>query len=173
MWLKLADTNSFNGQPIKQPDLKERTLYGMNVSVASLKAFSEHGRKLASLGQGPAVCVTRVKMLDTEFPQVDFEIAAWLDAVQAPLSLQMAAERPWKIFSNAGLALAAPEAGKAGLPSALPGQNVGQPPAHLQQVSTAAVQQATEVLDAVQVPVTPTPSKPVSDTDIDDAVGTW
>ena len=175
VWLKLADTTQVNGQPIQQPGLKDRTLYGMNVSVASLKSFSEHGRKLASMGQGPAVCVTRIKMLDTEFPQVDFEIAAWLDAVQAPLSLQMAAERPWKIFSNAGLALAAPEAGKAGLPSALPGQNVGQPPAHLQTASVqqAAVQQANEVLDAVQVPATPTPSKPVTDTDIDDAVGTW
>lgn len=172
VWLKLADTNMVNGQPLKQPELKERTLYGMNVSVASLKAFSEHGRKLASMGQGPAVCVTRVKMLDTEYPQVDFEIAAWLDAVQAPLSLQMAAERPWKVFSNAGLALAAPETPKAGLPSALPGQQgVGQPPAHLQQTSAAAVQQASEVVEAI--PATPTPSKPVANTDIDDAVGKW
>jgi hypothetical protein len=170
VWLKLADSNVVNGQPLKLPDLKERTLYGMNISVASLKAFSEHGRKLASMGQGPAVCVTRVKMLDMEYPQVDFEIAAWLDAVQAPLSLAMSAERPWKIFSNAGLALAAPDAAKPGLPSALPGQqSVGQPPAHLQQ----ATQPASEVVDSVQLPVTPTPAKPVSNQDIDDAVGKW
>lgn len=167
IWLKLADTASFNGKPIEQPGLKERTLYGMNVSVASLKAFSEHGRTLASMGQGPAVCVTRIKMLDTEFPQVEFEIAAWLDAVQAPLSLQMAAERPWKIFSNAGLALAAPEVSKPGLPSALPGQSAGLPPAHLQQGTAAA----TEVIDAV--PATPTPNKPVTSQDIDDAVSNW
>lgn len=168
VWLKLADTNVVNGQALKQPDLKERTLYGMNVSVASLKAFSDHGRKLASLGQGPAVCVTRIKMLDTEFPQVDFEIVAWLDAVQAPLSLQMANERPWKVFSNAGLALAAPETPKAGLPSALP----GQVPAHLQQASTT--QPPFDVdMPATTVAPTPTPSKPVTDGDIDDAVGKW
>jgi hypothetical protein len=167
VWLKLADSNVVNGQPLKLPELKERTLYGMNISVASLKAFSEHGRKLGALGQGPAVCVTKVKMLDTEFPQVDFEIAAWLDAVQAPLSLAMAAERPWKVFSNAGLALAAPEAAKPGLPSALPGQQgAGLPPAHLQQG-------ATEVLDAVQIPASPTPTKAVSNGDIDDAVSKW
>jgi hypothetical protein len=169
VWLKLADSNIVNGQPLKLPNLKERTLYGMNISVASLKAFSEYGRKLASLGQGPAVCVTRVKMLDMEYPQVDFEIAAWLDAVQAPLSLAMSAERPWKIFSNAGLALAAPDVAKPGLPSALP----GQPPAHLQPVNQVAVQQTAEILDVVQMPVTPTPAKPVSNADIDDAVGKW
>jgi len=163
IWLKLADSQVING--VTFPGLKERTLYGMNVSVASLKAFSEHGRKLASMGQGPAVCVTKIKMLDTEFPQVDFEIAAWLSAEQAPLSLQMAAERPWKMFSNAGLALSAPEASKPGLPSALPGQpGAGAPPQHLQ---------ASEVVDAVQTPTTPTPSKPVSNGDIDDAVGKW
>lgn len=172
VWLKLADTNVVNGQPIKLPELKERTLYGMNITVASLKAFSDHGRKLASLGQGPAVCVTRIKMLDMEYPQVDFEIAAWLDAVQAPLSLQMAAERPWKIFSNAGLALAAPEGStKAGLPSALPGQQV---PAHLQpqaQTTAAPAPAQQEVLDAV--PASPPPSRPVPNEDIDDAVGKW
>lgn len=160
IWLKLADTNEFNGKVLEQPALPERTLYGMNVSVASLKAFSEHGRRLASMGQGPAVCVTKIKMLDTEFPQVDFELKAWLDAVQAPLSLQISAERPWKMFSNAGLALAAPEASKAGLPTALP----GQPPAHLQQPPQ-------NVSNVVDMPASD--AKPVNPQDIDDAVGTW
>lgn len=171
VWLKLADTNVVNGQPLKLPPLAERTLYGMNVTVASLKAFSEHGRALAAMGQGPAVCVTKVIMLDMEYPQVDFEIKAWLSAEQAPLSLKIASERPWKIFSNAGLALSAPEPAKAGLPSALPGQQgAGQPPAHLQQTSQAAVQHASEVLDATR---TPTPTRTVPDADIDDAVGKW
>lgn len=174
VWLKLADNNVVNGKPLELVGLADRTLYGMNVSVASLKAFSEHGRKLASMGQGPAVCVTRVKMLDTEFPQVDFEIAAWLDAVQAPLSLQISNDRPWNVFKNAGLALSAPEAAKPGLPSALPGQQgVGQPPAHLQAVNQSAAQDASEVVESASVPATPTPSKPVSNTDIDDAVGKW
>ena len=170
VWFKLADGNKINGTEVPLPPLKERTLYGMNVTVASLKSFSEHGRKLASLGQGPAVCVSRLKMLDTEFPQVDFELVSWLNAEQAPLSLQMAAERPWKVFSNADLALAAPEGGapKAGLPTALPGQQV---PAHLQ--TGAAPNPPFETGTVVEMAQPPMPSKTVSNGDIDAAVDNW
>lgn len=114
IWVVLADDPA---------PISERTLYGMNVTVASLKAFSEHGRKLAALGQGPAVAVTRIVMLDTEYPQVEFELKAWLDAQTAPQSLKLAAERPWKInYSHAGLALSAPDAAAstAQLPLAVP-----------------------------------------------------
>lgn len=147
IWLKLSESD----QPFS-----ERTMYGLNVTVASLKAFSEHGRKLASLGQGPAVAITRLKMLDMEYPQLDFEIAGWLDADTAPQSLKIAEQRPWKIqYANAGLALSAPDAGgaKAQLPMSAP-----QVPAHLQKP-------ATEVTD-----VTP---KASPNTNIDDEIGRW
>lgn len=173
VWLKLADSNQLGGKPYgpAQVPFADRTLYGLNVSVASLKSFSDHGRKLASLGQGPAVCVTRLKMLDLEYPQLEFEIAAWLDAELAPQSLKLANERPWKIqYKNAGLALAMGEsvgggAAKTQLPLSVPAhlQVMAQRPA-----ATAAALPAG-VTDAVQAPPPATP--PVAD--IDDAIGKW
>jgi hypothetical protein len=168
IWLKVADGNKVGDKPFEQPSFTDRTMYGVNISVASLKSFAEHGRLLAGMGQGPAVCVTRLSMVDSEFTQVEFSLNAWLDATTAPLSLKLAADRPWKMFTSAGLALSAPEAGsqRAGLPSALP----GQPPAHLQELTKQANVggQPAEVMDAPATQV-----KPVADGDIDDAVATF
>lgn len=161
IWVKLASTNEVNGKPFEVGPFAERTMYGLNVTVASLKAFSEHGRKLASMGQGPSVCVTRLVMADSEFPQLEFELAAWLSAEDAPQSLKLAAERPWKLqYANAGLALAdaSGSSNRSSLPTSLP----GQPPAHLQQG------QASTVVDA-----TPAAAKPVSDKNIDDEISNW
>lgn len=163
VWLKLAPGNEATGIKGEYPEglkpFADRTLYGLNVTVASLKTFSEHGRKLASMGQGPAVCVTRLVMLDKEFPELDFEIIAWLDATDAPQSLKIANDRPWKIsYANAGLALSH-DGGpvKSSLPTSLP----GQPPAHLQRSNDAV----NNVTDA-----TVTPSKPATGQDFDDAI---
>lgn len=163
IWLKLAPGNKEIPAPGQEAKITaesnkpfaDRTMYGMNVTVASLKAFSEHGKALGALGQGPAVCVTRMVMLDKEYPELEFKIQSWLDAETAPQSLKIAAERPWKIHVNAGLALAAPDGGaKGGLPTALPGV-----PEHLKQQAAAATQPATDA------------AKPVGN--IDDAVGNW
>jgi hypothetical protein len=167
-WLKLADGNMIKeGQMMKsfeQPSFSERTMYGLNVTVASLKSFSEHGRILAGLGVAPAVAVTRLKMLDGEFPQLEFEVAAWLDAELAPQSLKIANERPWRMFKAAGLALSAPEGGaqRTALPSNLP----GQVPAHVQ--NTASDPNVVDATPAVAKPV-----KQVSEGDIDDAVANF
>lgn len=152
IWLKAAPNKDIPGS---DKPFNDRTLYGMSVTVASLKAFADHGRALAALGQGPAVAVTKMIMLDKEYPQLDFKIEAWLDAETAPLSLKMAAERPWNInFKNAGLALAMGEsamgnAPKATLPMAVPD--------HLKP-------KAVDVTDP-----RPTPSA----ADFDDAVNAW
>lgn len=163
IWLKLAAGNLVNGKPFEEcvKPFAERTLYGLNITVASLKSFSDHGRKLASLGQGPAVCVTRMTMADAEYPQVEFDIHAWLDADTAPQSLKLQMERPWRIqYASAGLALAGAEEGstRQALPSNLP----GQVPAHLQ--TQAFAQQPVAQQPAQQ-------SRPAGD--IDDAVGKW
>jgi hypothetical protein len=145
IWIVLAN----DPKPIE-----ERTMFGMNVTVASLKSFSEHGRMLASQGQGPAVCVTTATMLDTEFPQVEFSLKAWLPVEQVGYTLKASNERPWKMFSSAGLALAMNESASKGstLPTMLPGQSVvGAAPA--------------------SAPTKPVADKPVAD--IDDAVGKW
>jgi len=165
IWLKLADTNVVNGVPFKVEPFEDRTLYGMNVTVASLKAFSEHGKLLSSLGQGPAVCVTQLVMLDMEYPQLEFKLKSWLDAEAAPLALALAEKRPWKIkYANAGLALAAPDGGaKSSLPTSLPGL-----PAHLQKATEVAEAVGTQtVIDAPEQ----ASAKPVGN--IDDAISNW
>lgn len=171
IWVKLAAGNFVSpgpGLPPKEYEeglkpFADRTMFGLNVTVASLKAFSEHGRLLSSLGQGPSVCVTQLVMIDSEFPQLEFKLHAWLDAVDAPLSLELAEKRPWKIkYANAGLALAGPDGGaKAGLPTSLPGV-----PQHLKPKTEA---QGTQTV----VDETPTTAKPVDPKAIDDAVGNW
>jgi hypothetical protein len=137
--------------------IADRVQYGLNVTVASLKAFSEYGRTLTSYGQAPCVAITKIKMVDSEFPQVEFELAGWADAETAPQTLRIASERPWKInYANAGLALGMNE--NVGRPSTLPGL-----PDHLKP--QPPVQDATVV--------TPTQSPKVSAGQIDDAVGKW
>jgi len=168
IWVKLADGNVYDGKPYELKPFADRTMYGLNVTVASLKAFSEHGNLLQSLGQGPSVCVTRLKMVDAEYPQIEFELKAWLSAELAPLSLELAAKKPWKVFTNAGLALAAPEGGaRSGLPTSLPGV-----PEHLKQATASATEPTgtQTVLDAVQ---STEAVKPVDTKKIDDAVGNW
>jgi hypothetical protein len=165
-WFVLAEGNTPAGAnspvPVK-PVISERTMYGLNVTVASLKAFSDHGKRLAQLGQGPAVCVTRLRMLDMEYPQLDFELHAWLSAQDAPQTLKLAHDRPWKIqYANAGLALAAPDS--SGPKTTLP----MQVPDHLRNVQVAP---ATDVpfKDAVNtVAANPAPTG-----NIDDQVNNW
>lgn len=143
IWIKLAAGNLLNGKPYApcEAPFKERQLYGMGVTVASLKAFSEHGRLLTSLGQGPAVCVTRITMMDTEFPQVKFDLQAWLGMEDTKLSLETAIERPWRLYTSAGLALAAPD--DTGSLAKLPGSLPAIPP-HLQKGADVSEAQIVE-----------------------------
>lgn len=146
VWLVMAD----DPKPIA-----ERTMYGLNVTVASLKSFSEHGRKLSGMGVAPAVAVTRAIMLDMEFPQLDFQLQGWVPQDQVPESLELSTKRPWKIFANAGLALSMGDStpSTAALPSSLPGQSRPLPP---------NVSEATEVRP---------PSKPIGN--MDEEIGKW
>lgn len=174
IWVKLADTNVVpdgkgGSTPYPVGPFAERTLFGAQITVASLKAFSEHGRALAAIGQPAAVCVTRMVMANTDFPQQEFIIQSWLDAETVPLSLEMSEKRPWKIqYKNAGLALAGGD-GPRGNANALPGAVPSVPP-HLQKA-----QQQQAVSDAVVVDANPE-AKAAGTADpkkLDDAVGGW
>lgn len=142
--------------------LNERTQYGLNVTVASLKAFAEYGRKLSALGQAPCVAITELVMLDTEFPQLDFKLAGWVDEPTMKLSLDIANKRPWAAFKSALALSNEGEAQRSSLPMALP--------AHLQGGTAQPAQQA-----APQQPPFEggTPSRTVDTKTIDDAVGNW
>lgn len=165
IWLVEAETQDgtdadgkLKWKPITTP-IRDRVTYGLNVTVASLKAFSEHGRTLASYGQAPCVAITEFEMLDMEYPQLDFHLVGWVDADAAPVTLAIATERPWKInYGNAGMALGMSEdASAAKLPLSLP--------AHLQPKTVDASVQ--------EVSVQPNQSEKVSKNQIDDAVGNW
>jgi len=159
IWVVRADDE------VKDVPISERTMYGLNVTVASLKAFSEHGRLLTSLGQGPAVCVTRVVMLDMEYPQVEFKLHAWLDAATAPQTLKIADARPWKVFNSSTLALAMNGGDGDQTRAQLP-MTAGAVPDHLKQTAAAP---AANVVDA-----TPAGAKPIVDASkIDEELGKW
>jgi hypothetical protein len=108
--------------------LKDRTLFGLNVTVASLQSFADHGRGLQALGMAPAVAVTKLKMLDTEYPQLEFSLGGWVSREDAPIALAMSTDRPWRAMSGAGLALAMSGVGDAGGTVALPGQTAAAQP---------------------------------------------
>lgn len=167
VWLVLAKGNKQGEKEFEVSNtLSERTMYGLNVTVASLKAFAEHGRQLTSLGQGPAVCVTRLSMLDMEYPQLEFSVQAWLSADDAPQSLKLADNRPWKVYNSSALALAM--AGAEGAPAAKTVLPMSVPD-HLKPKAAAEMPASTvasEVVDAQ-------PVKDVSNKDIDDAIDKW
>jgi hypothetical protein len=172
VWLKLAEGNiamGTGGKPYEVPAFSERTLYGMNVTVASLKAFSDHGKMLIGMGQGPAVCVTRLTMADTDYPQLDFKLQAWLGVEDAPLSLELAEKKPWKVqYKNAGLALAGGDGAEIRR-NALP-TSVATVPDHLKQAASPAPSPIQgDVVDATPAP----PPANVSNAAIDDEIGKW
>lgn len=172
IWVKTASKmvlvdNDGNSRTIKLSDkpFNDRTMYGINVTVASLKSFSDYGKKLAALGQGPAVAVTRMTMVDSDYPQLAFSLAGWADAEVTPLALELSEKRPWKVkYAQAGLALAGDSASSSvrnSLPTSIdPANNI---PTHLQK------QAVSDVVDAVEVRA----PKQASNTDIDKAVDSW
>jgi hypothetical protein len=134
----------------------DRTQYGLNVTVASLKSFSELGRALAGYGQSPCVAITELIMMDMEYPQLEFKLVGWLNPEDTPKSLEINTKRPWKLFSNTqGLLSNDSAPSTASLPLSLP--------AHLQQPQKPADSGVTDVQ-----------AKPApSNQQIDDAVGSW
>lgn len=157
----MNEKNEHIWKPIDEP-FEERTQFGLNVTVASLKSFAELGRSLAGYGQSPCVAVSELIMQDLEYPQLDFKLVGWLDAETTPKSLEINTKRPWKLYSNTSALLDGPTNGQtSSLPLSLP--------AHLQaagNVPAAAPSQGGEVTD-VQAKPAPTNAQ------IDDAVGNW
>jgi hypothetical protein len=131
------------------PQGVEGVQYGLNVSVSSLKAFSEYGRKLQGHGLQFGMVITKLSFADSEFPQLEFEVSGFVPEAQIKKTLQLTQERPWKAVATS-LALAAPsDAGHSAPTMVLPGQTI---PPHIQAAMTTSTVPKVEVLDAAPKP---------------------
>lgn len=107
--------------------------YGLNASVSSLKALSEYGRKLKSHSLTFGAVITKLIMVDAEYPQLDFEVAGFVSAEMIKSTLALGVERPWKINMSAA-ALPPPET-RVQLPAT--SQTMPEVPAHVQAAVSA------------------------------------
>lgn len=110
----------------------EGTVYGLNITVMSLKALSEYGRKLKVHNVPLHFAITRFTMVDSEFPQLSFDCVGFVKEEEVQTVLQVTEKKAWKLFTSAGLALAAPDQAPM---SSLPGLPAGGIPAHVQQAA--------------------------------------
>lgn len=118
----------------EEKPIAERTIYGLNVTVASLKAFSDYGRTLMGINASPCLAVTKINMLDREFPELSFEVSRWVTKDEMDVTLRLSNDRPWKTYAAAGIALSMSDQPQVqALPSSLP----GQPPAHIVEATQA------------------------------------
>lgn len=136
-WNQFGSATSPNGKPTKKcrdakqlwvlrdgdPKGADGVQYGLNVSVSSLKAFSEYGRKLAANNLPFSAVITQLEFEDSEYPQIKFEVAGFVTQDKIQQTLKLTQERPWKVLSSAA-ALAAPESSGPAL--ALPGSTIPQ-----------------------------------------------
>lgn len=171
-WNQFGSATSPTGKPTKKcrdakrlwvmraddPQLPKGTLYGLNVTVNSLKSFSELGRVLKGHNLPFSAVITKLTMADAEYPQLEFAVTGFVKQEHIETTLKLTQDRPWRLNIEAGRALAAPENTTSNL--SLPGQI----PPHIAQ-ATQAAQQAT----GGSAPAAPAgAAKPV-----DDVLNSW
>jgi len=164
-WNQFGSATSPNGKPTKKcrdakqlwvlrtddPQGMDGVQYGLNVSVSSLKAFSEFGRKLQGHNLQFSMVIAKLTFADSEFPQLEFEVAGFVPEANIAKTMQLSQERPWKAVATS-LALAAPADSHSTPTMVLPGQTI---PPHVQAAQAAVASKPIqgEVLDAVATPV--------------------
>jgi hypothetical protein len=100
---------------------KTGTLFGLTATVSSLKALSEYGRKLKANNIPLPLAITQLSMVDAEYPQLEFQCVGFVTQEECTPMIERANAKEWAMFSNAGLALSAPETGPTtALPMAAP-----------------------------------------------------
>lgn len=75
------------------------TVYAMGIPVTSLKNVSEYGRLLKTNGYPISVVVTKITMEDSEFPQLEFAMAGFLNEETGKLAIERNVARDWNIGS--------------------------------------------------------------------------
>lgn len=73
------------------------TVFAMGVPVTSLKNVSEYGRQLKTNGYPLATVVTKITMVDSEFPLLEFEMAGFLNEETGLAAIERNVARDWSI----------------------------------------------------------------------------
>ena len=79
------------------PDDIHGTVFAMGIPVTSLRNVSEYGRQLKTNGFPISAVVTKVTMEDAEFPQLEFEMAGFLNAETGQAAIERNIARDWNI----------------------------------------------------------------------------
>ena len=99
-------------------NINQGVIYLLNVTISSPKALSEYGKLLVAHNIPMAAALTKITMVDeSDYPQVEFEMAGILKEEQGMQAIERSAKKEWDSIPKP--ALAAPE---ARLVRTLPGQ---------------------------------------------------
>jgi hypothetical protein len=101
------------------PDAVEGTVFALGVPVSSLKAMAEYGAFLKANGIPTAAVITKLTMVDTEFPELQFEYMGVLEEATMNTALLRNEKKDWSMPS--GILLEHQNTG----PIAAPGAPVG------------------------------------------------
>ncbi len=75
-------------------------LYGLNVTVISLRAFADYGKKLKANNIPLSLAITRLTMQDADVPQLGFDCSGFVPQETAKPNLERAKAREWATFSG-------------------------------------------------------------------------
>ena len=123
------------------PEAVGGTVFALGVPVTSLKAVSELGRQIKGHGIPLASVIVKVTMEDTEFPQLQFEVAGYLPETDFNNALERSNNRDWDLRgASSGPMLehqAGPKPGQAALAASI--EAGGVPAEKAAQVGDAGV----------------------------------
>lgn len=151
---------------VKRADKLDGPIYGMNITVSSLPAFAEYGRKLKANNVPFHLAVTQLTMADAEYPQVQFDIVGYAKQEDVPALVDDAHKKVWSMPSTPRQAALPAGTVTTALPGAVPDyikntvQGAVAEPAQ-GQVGTTIEGQATAVPQGA------------TDVDINDQLSKW
>lgn len=82
---------------VTDPTDVEGTVFALGIPVTSLKSVAEYGRMIRANGVPLSAVITRLTMVDSEFPQLEFQHVGFLDEQVAPIAMERAEVKNWDI----------------------------------------------------------------------------
>jgi len=80
---------------VVEPDDIDGTMFILNVTVSSLSALSEYGRKLVAHSMPMAAAITAVHMVDSDYPQIEFEYNGNLKEAEGQKAIAISTKKSW------------------------------------------------------------------------------